>query len=240
MRPFSHHLVVCQHRKTLAKAKHPLALTPLFRYHSPMSNIESLFATRLYRAQLSEKGKPIDAAELEASCWSVADDDEAGQIWSQENDYPGYTSYASLVDLPWRFPIFADLVKVLNKHVKAFAKDLEFDLDGRKLKLDSLWINILPEGGTHSSHIHPHSVISGTTYVTMPAGASALKLEDPRSARMMAAPARLADARRELQSFIYVAPEVGDVLLWESWLRHEVPLNMAETERVSVSFNYGW
>jgi len=205
-----------------------------------MSNIESLFATRLYRAPLNELGKPVDAAELEASCWSVADDDEAGQIWSQENGYPGYTSYASLVDLPWRFPIFKDLVKVLNKHVKAFAKDLEFDLDGRKLKLDSLWINILPEGGTHASHIHPHSVISGTTYVTMPKGASALKLEDPRSARMMASPARLADARRELQSFIYVAPEVGDVLLWESWLRHEVPLNMAETERVSVSFNYGW
>lgn len=222
------------------RPKHPLALAPLFRYQSPMSKIESLFATRLYRAHLSELGKPVDAAELEASCWSVADDDEAGQIWSQENNYPGYTSYASLVDLPWRFPVFADLVKVLNKHVKAFAKDLEFDLDGRKLKLDSLWINILPEGGTHASHIHPHSVISGTTYVTMPAGASALKLEDPRSARMMAAPARLADARRELQSFIYIAPEVGEVLLWESWLRHEVPLNNAEEERVSVSFNYGW
>jgi uncharacterized protein (TIGR02466 family) len=33
---------------------------------------------------------------------------------------------------------------------------------------------------------------------------------------------------------------VGDVLLWESWLRHEVPMNMSEEERISVSFNYGW
>ena len=205
-----------------------------------MTQIDSLFVTRLYRAALSEQGQPIDPAELENTCFSIAEDDEAGQNWCEENGYPGYTSYASLDDLPWRFPIFKDLVKVLDKHVAAFAKDLAFDLGGKKLKLDSLWINILPEGGIHTSHIHPHSVISGTTYVSMPEGASAIKFEDPRSAMMMAAPPRKADAPRELRNFIYVAPEVGDVLLWESWLRHEVPMNMSEEERISVSFNYSW
>lgn len=204
-----------------------------------MAQIESLFATRLYRASVNEFGK-IDAAELEKSCLVIAEDDEAGQDWCEENGYPGYTSYASLSDLPWRFPIFADLVAVLDKHVAAFAGDLEFDLDGKALKLEDIWINILPEGGMHASHIHPHSVISGTTYVAMPEGASALKLEDPRSAMMMAAPTRVKGARRELKPFIYVAPQVGDVLLWESWLRHEVPMNMAEGERISVSFNYAW
>jgi len=218
----------------------PLALRGALGYYFPMSQIDSLFVTRLYRAALSEQGKPIAAAELENTCLSIADDDAAGQTWCEENSYPGYTSYASLDDLPWRFPIFQDLVDSLDKHVAAFVEDLEFDLDGKELKLDSLWINILPTGGTHASHLHPHSVISGTTYVAMPSGASALKLEDPRSARMMAAPGRKADARRELRNFIYVAPEVGDVLLWESWLRHEVPMNMADDERISVSFNYGW
>ena len=205
-----------------------------------MPQIESLFVTRLYRAALSEIGAPVDPVELEASCFSIAEDDEAGQAWCVENGYPGYTSYASLSDLPWRFPIFRELVEALDRHVARFAEDLEFDLDGRALKLEDLWINILPEGGTHSSHLHPHSVISGTTYVSMPAGASALKLEDPRSARMMAAPARRKTARQELQRFVYVTPKVGDVLLWESWLRHEVPMNMSEEDRVSVSFNYAW
>lgn len=205
-----------------------------------MPRIDSLFVTRLYRAALSEHGPRIDAAELEASCYSIAEDDEAGQVWCEENGYPGYTSYASLTDLPWRFPIFADLVKVLDAHVAAFADDLEFDLEGRTLTLEDIWINILPEGGMHASHIHPHSVISGTTYVAMPDGASALKLEDPRSARMMAAPARRKGAREELRTFVYVRPVVGDVLLWESWLRHEVPANMSEDDRISVSFNYSW
>ncbi|OOY24548.1 hypothetical protein BMI91_11025 [Thioclava sediminum] len=206
----------------------------------PKTQIESLFVTRLYRAALSEFRPKVDTGELEASCYAIAEDDEAGQNWCEENGYPGYTSYASLTDLPWRFPIFADMVKALDKHVAAFAEDLQFDLGEGKLVLEDLWINILPEGGTHSSHLHPHSVISGTTYVAMPDGASALKLEDPRSARMMAAPTRLKTARRELQPFIYIAPEPGEVLLWESWLRHEVPMNMAEDERISVSFNYKW
>jgi|SRR6056297_1739763 len=205
-----------------------------------MSQIRSLFVTRLYRAALNEHAPTIDAAELEASCYSIAEDDEAGQAWCETEGYPGYTSYASLTDLPWRFPIFADLVRVLDAHVAAFAEDLEFDLDGRDLKLEDIWINILPEGGTHGSHIHPHSVISGTTYVSMPGGASALKLEDPRSARMMAAPARKKGAREELRTFVYATPKVGDVLLWESWLRHEVPMNMSEDDRISVSFNYAW
>ncbi|SEM58247.1 conserved hypothetical protein [Roseovarius tolerans] len=205
-----------------------------------MSQIRSLFVTRLYRAALSEHGPAIDAQELEASCYSIAEDDEAGQDWCESEGYPGYTSYASLTDLPWRFPIFADLVTALDAHVAAFAEDLEFDLDGRALKLEDIWINILPEGGSHGSHIHPHSVISGTTYVAMPEDASALKLEDPRSARMMAAPPRRKGAREELQTFVYAKPQVGDVLLWESWLRHEVPLNMSEEDRISVSFNYSW
>ncbi len=206
-----------------------------------MAEISSLFVTRLYRAELAELGKKkVDYEELKAACEAIADDDEAGQEWCEANGYPGYTSYASLNDLPWRFPIFADLEKVLDKHVAAFCKDLGFDLGDKTLKCGSFWINILPQGGMHASHIHPHSVISGTTYVSMPKGTSALKLEDPRLPMMMHAPLRLKKAAQELQSFVYVKPNVGEVLLWESWLRHEVPMNMAEEERISVSFNYEW
>ena len=205
-----------------------------------MPDFKTLFVTPLYRATLSDHGPAVSTDELEASCYSIAEDDEAGQTWCEEQGYPGYTSYASLTDLPWRFPIFADVVKALDKHVAAFAEHCQFDLGDKALVLEDLWINILPEGGTHSSHIHPHSVISGTTYVAMPDGASALKLEDPRLQMMMAAPTRRKDAREELKPFIYIAPEPGEVLLWESWLRHEVPMNMSEDDRISVSFNYKW
>lgn len=205
-----------------------------------MSTIETLFVTKVYRAELPETKATRLNADLERACWSIAEDDEAGQRWCEKNGYPGYTSYASLDDLPWRVPVFEELLKQLNSHVAAFAKELEFDLKGRKLELDSLWINILPPGGIHTSHIHPHSVVSGTYYVTIPDGASALKLEDPRLGFMMAAPPRKAKAKLENRQFAYMAPKPGTILLWESWLRHEVPMNAADSERISVSFNYSW
>ena len=206
-----------------------------------MAEIVNLFVTRLYRAALNDLAKKkVDYEELENACLGIAEDDEAGQDWCEKQGYPGYTSYSSLNDLPWRSPIFADLEKALDKHVAAFVKDQGYDLQGKKLKCDSLWINILPQGGMHASHIHTHSVISGTTYVAMPKGASALKLEDPRLPMMMTAPLVDKKAAQDLQRFVYLKPVVGEILLWESWLRHEVPMNMAEDDRISVSFNYGW
>jgi uncharacterized protein (TIGR02466 family) len=206
-----------------------------------MATIQSLFVTRLYQAPVNDLAKrKVDFAELHATCLSLAEDDEAGNDWCERQGYPGYTSYASLNDLPWRMPIFGALEKALDAHVAAFAADLGWDLAGRKLKCNALWVNVLPEGGSHAGHIHPHAVISGTTYVAMPPGTSALRLEDPRLPMMMAAPMPLATAPQDRQRFVYIQPQVGDVLLWESWLRHEVPLNQAEDDRISVSFNYAW
>lgn len=204
-----------------------------------MAKTKLLFSTPLYHASLSESG-PFDLGQLEKSCWSIAQEDEAGQKWCDENNYPGYTSYASLSDLTWRSPFFEELKNLLDLHVKTFVEELDFDLEGRNLKLEDLWINILPEGGNHSAHIHPNSVISGTTYISMPSGSSAIKFEDPRHSMMMAAPSRIKDAKEYLKPFIYVNPSVGDVLLWESWLRHEVPANNSSEERISISFNYSW
>jgi len=197
--------------------------------------VRSLFATRLYEGALNDADF---VAELDHACRVLAEDDRAGRAWSKAHGYRGYTSYASLDDLPQRDPTFGELARRLNKHVAAFAAECAFDLGGRKLKLDSFWVNVLKPGGTHSGHIHPHSVVSGTAYVAVPPGAGPLKLEDPRLPLMMAAPTRLDDAPEDLRSFVYVAPEEGTILLWESWLRHEVPPGTAKEERVSISFNY--
>jgi uncharacterized protein (TIGR02466 family) len=205
-----------------------------------MASIQNLFVTPLYKTTLDEAPGGPSIVELEATCRVLAADDRAGQRWCEKNGYPGYTSYASLNDLPWRFPVFKRLQKRLDSAAKAFAQHLEFDLGKKKIRLDSLWVNVLPEGGAHSAHIHPHSIISGTLYVAMPVGASAIKFEDPRHSMMMAAPPRKAKAALQNKSFVYVEPAPGTILMWESWLRHEVPMNFADGERISISFNYAW
>lgn len=194
----------------------------------------SLFVTKLYE---TEVGDAALLADLAHSIRSLADDDEAGQRWSKEHLYPGYTSYASLNDLPRRDPAIADLARLLTKHAAAFAKECAFDL-ARKPKLDSLWVNLLRGPGHHSGHIHPHSIISGTLYVEVPKGSGAIRFEDPRLPMMMAAPTRAPDALEELRPFVTVEPRPGLLLLWESWLRHEVLPRTGRGERLSLSFNF--
>ena len=194
----------------------------------------SLFATKLYEAKLGDSAL-LD--ELAHSIRTLAIDDHAGRRWSRDKGYRGYTSYASLNDLPRRDPAFADLAKLVTKHAVAFAAELAFDLP-RKPKLDSLWVNLLKSSGHHSSHLHPHSILSGTLYVEVPPGSGTIRFEDPRSGLMMAAPPRRADAPEALQPFATIAPRPGLLLLWESWLRHEVLPGTAKTDRLSVSFNF--
>jgi uncharacterized protein (TIGR02466 family) len=187
--------------------------------------VRSLFATQLYEAEIGESKLLSDLAH---SVRSLASDDEAGRRWSKEHRYAGYTSYASLNDLPKRDPAFADLAKLLARHAASFAREVGWD---RKPKLDSLWVNLLKSGGHHSGHIHPHSIISGTLYVEVPPGSGAIRFEDPRLPLMMAAPMRP-------DTFVTVQPRAGLLLMWESWLRHEVLPGTGKGERLSISFNF--
>lgn len=205
------------------------------------ASITPLFTTEIYRADLSsEPDFETFLEEIDDTCRAFADEDEAGQNWSQQKGYLGYTSYGSLNNLPLLASAFEDLKAHTDAHAARFVEQLEYDLPAGALKLDNMWINILEPMGHHSNHIHPHSLISGTFYVSVPDGASALKFEDPRLTSFMNSPPRKEGAKREHQPFIYEAPTPGTILMWESWLRHEVPINLSEDIRISISFNYSW
>ena len=203
-----------------------------------MPSNDLVFATTLYRAALAGRATPRLVAELKTAALVISRDDVAGQRWSKEHGYGGYTSYSSLDDLAWRSPEFADLVQRLDVHVATFARDIDLDLGRQKLVPDNIWINVLEQGGSHTGHIHPNCVVSGTIYLDVPEGAGTIRFEDPRLALMMAAPPRRAKARGHNRTFHEVAPSPGTVLLWESWLRHEVLPSRARRPRISVSFNY--
>ena len=189
--------------------------------------VRELFPTRLYDADIGDAAL-LD--ELAHSIRSLAEDDQAGRAWSREHRYSGYTSYASLDDLPKRDPSVAELVKHLNRHASAFVRESGLE-PSRKPRLDSLWVNLLKASGHHSGHIHPNSLISGTFYVEVPAGSGPIRFEDPRLPMMMAAGPRQ-------DAFVTVAPRPGLLLLWESWLRHEVLPGTGRGERLSISFNF--
>ena len=207
---------------------------PTLRPPTSAKTMRNLFVTQIYEAAV---GDDALLGELAHSIRTLSKDDQAGRRWSRECGYGGYTSYASLNDLPRRDPAFANVARLLKPHAAKFAKACAFDLK-RPLRLDSLWVNLLPALGSHRGHIHPHSVLSGTLYVEIPKRSGSIAFEDPRLPLMMAAPPRENGAPEELRTVVSIEPKSGMLLMWESWLRHEVLPGSGRGERLSVSFNF--
>lgn len=205
-----------------------------------MTAVRGWFPTLIYKERLQARGLRAFNLDLLDECGRIRDYDEAGRAWSARSYPLGYTSYGSL-DRLQQFSSGFDALRVrIDPHVAAFARALDWDLRGGRLQMSDCWLNIMPRGCSHSFHVHPHAVISGTYYVQVPKGSPGLKFEDPRLTKMMAAPARRARAKPSMRAHIEYPARAGDVILFESWLRHEVPANPAEAERVSISFNYQW
>jgi uncharacterized protein (TIGR02466 family) len=202
--------------------------------------VHKLFPTLVYSACFSAAAARRLNRRLLRECRQLSLDDAAGRRWSKKNYPGGYTSYGSAHRMHRLSPTFAALERAVDRHVAAFARSLELDLAGRKLAMTDCWVNIMPRAVAHGLHLHPLATISGTYYVKTPRGCSGLKLEDPRLERMMAAPPRLPQAARENRPWVLFAAEAGCLLLFESWLRHEVPANSVAGERISISFNYNW
>jgi len=201
---------------------------------------QALFATLVYAGRLHFPGWRALNAQLLRECRQLRADDAAGRRWSARNYPGGYTSYTSAHRMQRLSPSFAALARELDGHVARFTRTLQMDLGTRALAMTDCWVNIMGRGAAHGLHLHPFSTISGTYYVAAPAGAPGLKFEDPRLERFMAAPPRAINARRANRPWVTFPAHAGELLLFESWLRHEVAANPLATERVSISFNYSW
>jgi uncharacterized protein (TIGR02466 family) len=202
--------------------------------------IHSYFSTLVYTAALQRRGTRELNARLLQECRQLRADDASGRHWSAANYPGGYTSYASAHRLQRLSPTFAELERKLERHVHAFAAAAQWELAGRPLSMTDCWVNIMPRRTAHSGHLHPLSTLSGTYYVETPGGSPGLKFEDPRLERFMAAPPHKRRVRTANKAWIIVPATAGQLILFESWLRHEVAPNAQAGERISVSFNYNW
>ena len=202
--------------------------------------VKAWFPTLIYESALEPRGQAASARALLEDCHKVRDHDRAGQRWSRTNYPGGFTSYASLCNLHRTFSTFMELEKKIRPHVRRFVRRLDMNLQGARLEMTDCWVNIMSQRTVHALHLHPLSVVSGTYYVSTPPGSSRLRFEDPRLDKFMAAPPRRADPRPENRQHVTYDVEVGKLILFESWLRHEVAANPGRGERVSISFNYDW
>jgi uncharacterized protein (TIGR02466 family) len=201
---------------------------------------QALFPTLVYSAALQQRGTAAFNQRLLRECRQLREDDAAGRAWSRSNYPGGFTSYGSQHRLYEVSPTFDTLRKLLLPHVAGFARRVEWDLRGRKLTMTDCWVNIMPHQVVHSLHLHPLSTLSGTYYVQIPSGVPGIKFEDPRLDRFMAAPPRKAACKAQNRQWVTLPAAAGQIVLFESWLRHEVTPNTRRQERISISFNFNW
>lgn len=203
----------------------------------PTGSMLQVFVTEVYRIDLTGTSVASLLTKLTAACRRVAIEDTAGQAWSKANTYQGYTSYGSILDLGTVDPAFVELKTLVEDQAHIYGHLLELDLGGKAPEVCNMWINILEPGGAHSGHNHPLNAFSGTLYLETPPGSGDLDLEDPRQPLLMHAPMRKPNAEKFRKTFVSVKPKRGTLLLWESWLRHQVGVNTGVSPRLSISFN---
>ena len=192
--------------------------------------MKSLFSTLIEQKKIPFPARSRNI--LEQTIRALPEIDEAGVRWCKKNYPGGYTSYGSISDLHLQFSIFDELKHHLDREAAGYAKKAGLRFPKGELRLSSLWANLMPPACYHAFHLHPNSIVSGTFYVAVPKGASPLRLEDPRAGLFMACPPR------KMQVDLH--PKAGEIILFESWMKHEVPPNRSGDERISVSFNYDW
>ncbi len=201
-----------------------------------MTKIHQLFPTQIYVSQLK-----LSKSTLKQALKDVRDlekNDRLGAEWSKENYVGGYTSYGSAADLNHRYPSFSELCSLIDKHKAAFIRQLQWRAKDVEMEMSSCWINVMRNKSHHSFHIHPMSVLSGTLFLSSPRGASPFRIQDPRIGFFMNRPQTLKNSK--FQPIFEVEPQDGLLVLFESWLSHEVPANKGKEERISLSFNYRW
>ena len=130
---------------------------------------------------------------------------------------------------------FKEMKKMYMKILEVFGSAIEhyfvsnglpnINFDSRKV---SLWSSIHLNGTFHQAHHHDGNMLSGILYLRVPPLSSGkLVFEDPRGS--------LPPFGRTHR----IAPAVGDLILFPSWLVHRVEPTYSNSPRISLSFNYG-
>ena len=109
----------------------------------------------------------------------------------------------------------------------------------KKPVLGNMWANINYPGCFNRPHIHPNSLFSGVYFVKTPQNSGNFMIYDPRPGVQMAMPNRKkGKLPPELWREVHYEPVAGRIIMFQSWLWHEVKPNESNDTRISVSFNF--
>src|SRR3954468_9566584 len=184
--------------------------------------VQELFPTPLWIVDL----KPAEAAALNAKLGA-----EGERLIQPPPEGPAGRNGETPQVLHKR-PAFAEFAKLVETAARGVARFLQ--VDQYPMVITGCWANVNPPGAYHPTHHHPNNYLSGVYYVAVPPAGSRILFQDPRPSMIMPKPrqyTRLTANGADAES------KPGRLLIFPAWLKHSVPANDGQTERVSLSFN---
>lgn len=151
-------------------------------------------------------------------------------VFETEKYRNGYTTFFHDLKRPQvdGFDLFLEFLK---SQCLLFASHQGVDVEEYEVKIIKYWLNRMNYEGDHGIHNHDEHYV-GTYYVNCPEGSGDIRYHNPS-----------ADKWQEWKSpskqkqYVDYQPVEGKLLMWNSWVPHEVMLNLSKTPRDSFSFN---
>ena len=104
----------------------------------------------------------------------------------------------------------------------------------QRLVITQCWANRNPKGSQHHEHVHPNSIISGVMYFQINEKLPPIKFAKTNQDGMKLDPEKYNNVNSQS---VMLSCKPGELILFPSSLKHSVPINMSEEDRISVSFN---
>lgn len=186
--------------------------------------VQEIFPTPLWIVDL----KPAAAANLNAKLKA-----EIERLIDPRPPVPPGSNWQTPQDLHTR-PAFSEFVALVEKAARGVARFLQ--VDQYPMSITGCWANINPPGSYHPMHHHPNNYLSGVYYVAIPSPNSLILFQDPRGQASMIAPKPRQYTRINANGSFAQSKE-GRLVMFPSWLKHTVPANDSQGDRISISFN---
>lgn len=129
-------------------------------------------------------------------------------------------------------------VDILVDHLNLEIKDCCKQVGLPELELYNIWININPPGSYNHLHNHVGAVFSGVYYVNAEDGHGNIQFERNDSAEYHL-PEKVETLTYYSATRTSYRAKTGALYIFPGWLKHSVQGNTTDTDRISISFNYG-
>lgn len=158
--------------------------------------------------------------------------------------YPGkiltslenYNSETKNVKTLQHIPEVLDIIDVIEKNAKSYIEQTGNNSDVYDIKVVNFWINEMKSNTESPEHYHYGHTLSGCYYVDVPANAPGLTLVNP----LDHIPKETMEYRN-LTAYnarnMILNVKNGDLVLWESYLKHAVKAKEFEGTRCSIAFD---